>query len=72
MQIFELVSKIALEGMDAAQKRMSALEDYVKKNEKSFKAMGVAITSVGALGLAMATSSHQPNSEPPDLPRCCD
>lgn len=47
MNVFELVGQISLKGAEEAQKQLQGIEGYVKKNEKAFKAMGMAITGFG-------------------------
>lgn len=60
MNIFELVGTIALQGAEAAEKQLQGIEAFAKKNEKTFKVMGAAMTGAGLAitgALAFATKS---------------
>ncbi len=51
---------IALSGAEAAEKQLQGLEGFAKKNEKAFKAAGIAMTAAGAAitgALAFATKA---------------
>ncbi len=48
MEIFTLVGKIAIDGMEYAQAEFEELEKRVKQSEKIFKATGVAMSAFGA------------------------
>ncbi len=57
MDLFTLIGKVVIDGVDKAEKQLSGLEGYVKKNEASFKAWGGVLTGVGVAVTGIATLS---------------
>ncbi len=60
MNIFTLFGTIALKGASEAETQLKGLEGFAKKNEKAFKAAGIAMTAAGAAitgALAYATKA---------------
>ncbi len=63
MDIFTLVGKIALDGMDKVKSDLSGLEGVVERNSGKIKALGAVFTAVGAAGLKMSDDARKLNSQ---------
>lgn len=63
MQIFELVGKMAIDGLAKSEKELTDLEAKTQKVQKGLKVMGAAFTAVGAAGLAMIQTTKKMNAQ---------
>jgi TP901 family phage tail tape measure protein len=63
MNLFTLIGKIAIDGIDDASKKLEGLEGYVKKNEKTLRSLGTVLTGFGAaitgvMGLSVKSAAN--------------
>jgi len=63
MDIFSLVGKLALENADKVKSELQGIEGFVEKNKVAFRAMGVAMTAVGAAGLKFVSDARKVNAQ---------
>ena len=63
MEIFTLVGKMTIEGMDKSKSQLGDLEKKTQQVQKGLKVMGAAFTAVGVAGLALIQSTKAINAQ---------
>ena len=62
MDIFTLVGKMTIDGLDKTGSQLKSLEQKTQQVQKAMKMMGAAFTAVGAAGLAMVAQTKRINA----------